>query len=217
MLHCYQLFWPLQLVLQISCFLKSVITLSVTLDTHLTMKNQVINLVRTANVELRRINSIHHYLSVEAARKLVLAFVMSRLDHCNSLLYGCPQYLINRLQKVQNNAACLILKVPKTDHTTPHLHTLPWFPVNAKIQYKMCSLWFNAINSSGPQYLAEQLKIYAPSRQLRSSADTCTLCILSVHKKVMANVPFHTLHLLSGTIFLKLFETHNLLFLSNSP
>ena len=72
------------------------------LDTRLTMKNQVINLVRTANFELRHINSIHHYLSVEAARKLVLAFVMSRLDHCNSLLYGCPQYLINRLQKVQN-------------------------------------------------------------------------------------------------------------------
>ena len=98
----------LQLVLQISCFLKSVITLSVTLDTHLTMKNQVKNLARTANIELRRINSFHHYLSVEATLKLVLAFVMSRLDYCNSLLYGCPQYLMNRLQKVQNNVARLL-------------------------------------------------------------------------------------------------------------
>ena len=108
---------------------------------------------------------------------------MSRLDLCNSLLYGCPQYLINRLQKVQNNAARLILKVPNTDHITPHLQTLHWLPVNAKIQYKMCSLCFSAINSSGPQYLANLLKIYAPSCQLRSSADTCTLCILSVHKR----------------------------------
>ena len=49
------------------------------LDTHLTVKNQVINLVRTANFELRRINSIRHYLSVEATQKFVLAFVMSRL------------------------------------------------------------------------------------------------------------------------------------------
>ena len=68
-------------------FSQSVKTLDVILDT---MKNQIINLVRTANSELRRINSIRHYLSVAATKKLVLAFIMSRLDYCNSLLYGCP-------------------------------------------------------------------------------------------------------------------------------
>ena len=72
-------------------FSQSVKTLSVALDMLLTMKNQVVNLVRTANFEPRRINSIRHYFSVEATQKLVLAFVMSRLDYCNSLLYGCPQ------------------------------------------------------------------------------------------------------------------------------
>ena len=127
---------------------------------------------------------------------------MSRLDHCNSLLYGCPQYLINRLQKVQNNASRFILKVPTTDYITPHLQTLHWLPVNARIQNKIFSLCF---------------KIYAPSRQLCSSADTCTLCIPSVHTKSMTDMPFHTLHLLSGTIFQKLFESQNLLFLSNPP
>ena len=38
---------------------------------------------------------------------------------------------------------------------------------------------------------------------------------LQYTQKAMANVPFHTLHLLSGTTFLKLSETQNLLFLSN--
>ena len=104
-------------------FSQSVKTLGVTLDTHLTMKNQVVNLVRTANFELRRINSIRHHLSVEATQKLVSAFVMSRLDYCNYLLYGYPQYFINRLQKVHNNATRLFSKVPKTDHITPHLQT----------------------------------------------------------------------------------------------
>ena len=59
--------------------------------------------VRTANFEFRCINSIRHYLSIEATQMLVLAFVMSRLDYCNSLLYGCPQYLINRLKKFKTN------------------------------------------------------------------------------------------------------------------
>ena len=108
---------------------------------------------------------------------------MSRLDYCNSLLYGCPKYPINRLQTVQKNAARLILKVPKTDHVTPHLQTLHWLPVDARIQYKICCLCFSAINPFGPQYLVDLFKIYATSRQLRSSADTCTLCIPSVHTK----------------------------------
>ena len=87
-------------------------------------KKQVINLVRTANFELRRINSIRHYISIEATHKLLLAFVMSRLDYCNSLFYGCPTYLINRRQKAQNNAARLILKVHKTDHILCNIYKL---------------------------------------------------------------------------------------------
>ena len=40
---------------------------------------------------------------------------------------------------------------------------------------------------------------------------------LQYTQKAMANVPFHALHLLCGTIFPKLFETQKLLFLSNLP
>ena len=81
--------------------------LGVTLDMHSTMTAHVVNLIRTANFELHRINSIRHYLSVQATKTLVSAFVLSLLDYCISRLSGCPQYLLNRLQKVQNNAACL--------------------------------------------------------------------------------------------------------------
>ena len=123
-------------------------------------------LVRTANFDLRHNSSILHCLSVKAIQKLVLAFVRSRLVYCTSLLYGCPQYLINRLHKVQNNATCLILKVPETDHITPNLQALHWLPVDARIQYKICSLSSDAINSSGPQYLADPTKdlcIFSPT------------------------------------------------------
>ena len=150
---------------------------------HLTMTAYVVNLIRTVNFELRCINSIQHYLSVRATNTLVSAFLLSRLDFCNSLLSGCPQYLLNRLQKVQNNAALLILKAPRTDHITPHLHTLHWLPIDARIKYKLCSLCFGAIISTGPVYLSDLLKIYTPSRQLRSSADIPILCIPSVNTK----------------------------------
>ena len=42
------------------------------------------------------------------------------------------------------------MKTPRTDHTTPDLHTLHWLPINARTKYKMFSLCFGAITSPGP-------------------------------------------------------------------
>ena len=114
--------------------------LGVSFDCHLTMKTHVSNLVRSANFELRRISSISHLLSTDATKTLVSAFVLSRLDYCNSLLFDCPQYLLNKLQKVQNNAARLVLRVSKTDHISPHLASLHWLPIDSRIPYKLSSL-----------------------------------------------------------------------------
>ena len=164
-------------------FSQSAKCLGVTLDTHLTIIAHVVNLIKIANFELRRINSIRHYLFVQATKTLVSAFDFPRLDYCNSLLSGCPQYLLNRLQKVQNNAARLILKASKTDHITPHLRTLHWLPIDARIKCKLCSLCFGAITSTGPVYLSDLLEIFTPSRKLRSAADIRILCIPSVNTK----------------------------------
>ena len=52
--------------------------------------------------ELRRINSIHHYLSQDAVKTLIPAFVLSRIEYCNSPLAYCPKQLIHKVQKDQN-------------------------------------------------------------------------------------------------------------------
>ena len=120
-----------------------------------------------------------HLDRTKSALLSISAFIFSRLDYYNSLLSGCPQHLLNRLQKVQNNAACLILKAPKTDHITPHLCALHWLPFDVRIKYKLCSLCFGAISSTGPVYLSSLFKIYTHCRQLWSSADICILCMAS--------------------------------------
>ena len=103
------------------------------------------------------------------------------------------------------------LKVSKTNHITPHLQTVHWQPLDARIHYKICSLCFNDINCSGPQYLADLLKIM---HLLANSTLLLTLahCVFFQYtQNPMANVPVYTLGLL------KLSETQNLLFLSNLP
>ena len=46
----------------------------------------------------------------DALKTLISAFVLSRIDYCNSLFAGCPKQLIHKLQKVQNNDARLICR-----------------------------------------------------------------------------------------------------------
>ena len=122
------------------------------------MKTHVSNPVRSANFELCRVSSIRHLLSTDALKTLVFAFVLSRLDYCNSLLFGCPQYLLYELQKVQNNAARLVLRVSKADHIFPHLASLHWLPIDSRIQYKFSSLCYTCLNSTAPDYLTELLR-----------------------------------------------------------
>ena len=130
----------------------------VTFDCHLTMKTHVSNLVCSANFELCRISFIRHLLPTDARETLVSALVLSRLDYCNSLLLGCLQYLLNKLQKVQNNAARLVLKVSKMDHISPHLDSLHWLPIDSQIQYKLSSLSYNCLNSTALDFLTELLR-----------------------------------------------------------
>ncbi len=62
------------------------------------------------------------------------AFITSRLKNCDSLFLGLPLSSIAFLQIVQNAAASLLTRAKKTDHVTPILASLPWLPVNIRIQ-----------------------------------------------------------------------------------
>ena len=44
-------------------------------------------------------------LSDDACSQLIHALVTVRIDYCNSLLYGLPEYSLDRLQKILNTAA----------------------------------------------------------------------------------------------------------------
>ena len=56
------------------------------------------------------------------------AFVTSRIDYCNSLLYGISDYNINRLHRIQNTTARIVTNTGKYDHITQILQKLHWLP-----------------------------------------------------------------------------------------
>ena len=164
-------------------FLQPSATCCVTLDHNLPCQLHVSCTCQFCYLELRRINSIRHHLSQDALKTLISAFVLSRIDYCNSLLACCPKQLIHKLQKVQNNSTRLICQTPKSDHTSPVLHTLQWLPVEQRIEYKLLLLAFKSVSNDDSSYLSDPLKFYIPSRQLCSSSDSRLLRIPSFRLK----------------------------------
>ena len=143
--------------------------LGATFDQNMTLHPHVSALVKSCNWQLRRIGQIRKFLTKEASEKLVHAFISSRLDNGNSLLYGLPDYQIQRLQRVHNTAARILTLTSKYDHITPVLKSLHWLPVKQRIIFKIVTLTFRCLQGLAPTYLSELLLPYTPSRLLRSS------------------------------------------------
>jgi len=99
----------------------SVRDLGVIFDKFLNMNDHVTSVCRAAYYHLKNIRSLKPFLSQEALVTVVHAFVTSRIDYCNSLLYGISKYNINRLQRIQNSAAHIVVSASKYDHITPIL------------------------------------------------------------------------------------------------
>ena len=150
-------------------FSNKVKNLGVYIDSNLNMNAQVNNICKTVYFQIRKLGQLTALLDTESIKTLCSAFVLSRLDYCNSLLSGSSNENINKLQRVQNNAARLIFKVSKRNHVTPLLEQLHWLPIKARIEYKIATICFNALNGTSPLYISELTQLYEPIRKLRSS------------------------------------------------
>ena len=150
--------------------LKSVVrNLGVYLDNELSMSAHVNTVCSSCYYHLRTIRHIRPYLTLKAAKALVHSLISSRLDYCNSLLYGISESLIYKLQKIQNMAAKIVTNHRKFDHVTPLLRGLHWLPVKFRINYKVLLITYKALNGKAPSYISDMITQYAPERNLRSS------------------------------------------------
>ena len=77
-----------------------------------------------------------------------LSLFSKKLDYCNSLICGSPQFILDKLQRVQNSAARLVMKSRECDHVLPLSRNLHWLPVRPRIDYKISTLCFNTFTNS---------------------------------------------------------------------
>ena len=130
--------------------------LGVYLDSELTLERQVSKLCQVCYFHLRRLRTVRRSLSKESLRTLVHAFVTSRVDHCNGLLYGSYSYLLDRLQSVLNSAARLVLNIAKFSGISAAIRDeLHWLPIRKRIDFKIALLVRHCMVGAAPEYLME--------------------------------------------------------------
>ena len=141
--------------------------LGYTLDRHLNMDVQVNSLVSHCFKLLSDIGKIRYLLTKKHTELLVHAVISSRLDYCNSLLYGVTKEHIEKLQKVQNAAARLISLRKKHESVSDVLLDLHWLRVEARIIFKLLVLVYKCTHNIAPECIIELIDI--------RNAATCTL------------------------------------------
>ena len=121
------------------------------------MNAHVSNIARTCYFELCRLASIRRCQTCTATATLGSAFVLSRIDYCNSLLFGSTHDVTSHLQRIQNYAARVILRLPKSSSITIHFKLLHWLPVKVRSTYKIACLCYHCHSSTTPSYVTDML------------------------------------------------------------
>ena len=139
------------------------------MDEDLSLKPHIHYICKCCYLRLRNIRYIRQFLTVSAAKTLVHSLVTSRLDYCNSSLFGISKKLLSKLQKVQNCAARLVLNAPYSENSEYCLKQLHWLPIKFRIDFKILLLVFKSLHGLTPRYIQDLLIPYTPQRNLRSN------------------------------------------------
>ena len=143
--------------------------LGVYMDYQLQLKDHLKMTCRSAMCAIRKIGQIRNFLDKKTTDILIHAFVSSRIDCCNALLFGLAEKDIRKLQIVQNSAARLVERARGRDPVTPMLTRLHWLPVKERIVYKVLMFCYKVMILKSPTYLLDIICSYIPRRNLRSS------------------------------------------------
>ena len=145
-------------------------SLGILFDSHLSFDKQITALSKSCFYHIRDLRRIRDTLNFKTACVIATSLVHSKLDYCNSLYYNLPACQIDRLQAIQNCLARTVCYTSKYSHITPTLQSLHWLKIRQRIDYKVVSLTYNALQFKQPSYLHNLLTIQTSRYNTRSAA-----------------------------------------------
>ena len=97
-------------------------------------------------------------------------------NYCYYYYYYYYYYdVTSHLQRIQNYAARLILRLPMSSSITIHLKSLHWLPVKVRSTYKIACLCYHYHSSTAPSYVTDMLH----KKPLHTRSSSCTMPLLN--------------------------------------
>ena len=106
--------------------------LGVIFDDCLSLDAHISTICRSTHFHIRNIGRIRNLLTFNATAQLIHTLITTRLDFCNGIIYNLTNNTIERLQWIQNQAACMLTRSPRRNHITPVLRRLHWLRIRDK-------------------------------------------------------------------------------------
>ena len=116
--------FPVELLNQNFAEINSIRNLGVTFDPAFSFKKHVPNICRSAFYHIQDLRRIRINFNKSTAISLANALVSSRLDYCNSLMFGCSEKYKTNLQRVQNCLARVVTRSSRLSESRPQLKSL---------------------------------------------------------------------------------------------
>ena len=160
--------------------------LGVIFDNCLSLDAHISNICRSTHFHLRNIGRIRTLLTFHATAQLIHALITTRLDFCNSILYNLPNNKIERLQRIQNQAARMLTRSPRRNHITPVLRELHWLRISDRIIFQILILTHKAFHGVAPVYLCELITKYEQATVRTRRAQDCFLLAIPPISKTCA-------------------------------
>ena len=91
----------------------------------------------TCFFHLRRLRQIRYIISTSMKQRLVSAFVLSRLDYCNSVFAGLPDTTPSPFQRTLNAVIRPVAGLGLRDPDTASMRELHWLLISFRIDYKL--------------------------------------------------------------------------------
>ena len=139
-------------------FSDSVKNVGVWVDKNLNMTHHVNQVVSHCYKILKDIGRIRSVLSQKHTEIIVHSVISNRMDYCNSLFHKIDKSNIEKLQKVQNSAARLIVRKRKRESISATIKELHWLRVESRIIFKILFLVYKSINGTSSKNIELEFK-----------------------------------------------------------
>ena len=132
--------------------------LGVVIDDKLTWKTHINKMVNKMGSGISVIRRCKAYLTPKSTKLIMQALILSNLDYCPVVWSNVMAAIINKLQKVQNRAARIVLGCDLRTNVIKMHRNLGWLMVGDRLLYSLLIFIRNVSISKTPHVLHKELQ-----------------------------------------------------------